>query len=299
MKNIFAVQKMKATRQVSLHAVFVLILLKLTFAQVIQIQEGEILGNVMQSRLNNNFFAFRGIPFAEPPVNELRFKAPIPKRPWVGQHNSTAYGSMCMQESRVTISEDCLFLNVFTRILPTTNTQLKPVIAFLHGGGFELGAGDEYGPQYLMDRDVVLVTINYRLGVFGFLAVETADIPGNAAMKDQTLALQWIQRNIAFFGGDPTKVTLAGLSAGAHAATGHMLSPMSQGLFHNLIALSGALAWPVKLKSNNIESARILAAKIDCPTVDVGDMVQCLRDVSKNIKRLNSKLNNLIFRNQL
>lgn len=273
---------MKPTCKGLLNVVLIFIFMKSTSAQVVRINDGELLGSVMQSRLGINFNAFRGIPYAEAPIGELRFKAPVQKRPWAGQYNSTVFGSMCMQASRVTISEDCLFLNVFTRNLPPPiNVQLKPVIAFLHGGGFELGAGDEYGPEYLMDREVVVVTINYRLGVFGFLAVETADIPGNAAMKDQNLALQWIQRNIAVFGGDPTKVTLAGLSAGAHAATGHMLSPMSDGLFNNVIALSGGLAWPVKLKKNNIESARVLAEKIGCPSESVDDMVQCLKDVSR------------------
>lgn len=272
---------MKPSSKVLFKAFLIFLVAQSTSAQVVRIPEGEILGSVLQSRFGINFNAFRGIPYAEPPIDDLRFKAPVPKRPWQGQHDGRTYGSMCMQETRVAISEDCLFLNVFTRTLPSpSNPQLKPVIAFLHGGGFELGAGDEYQPEYLMEREVVLVTINYRLGVFGFLAVETEDIPGNAAMKDQTLALKWIQNNIHLFGGDPTKVTLAGLSAGAHAATAHMLSPMSQGLFDKVIAMSGGMAWQVKLKKNNIESARALSQKINCPTGNVNEMVQCLKEVS-------------------
>lgn len=139
-----------------------------------------------------------------------------------------------------------------------------------------------------MERDVVLVTIQYRLGAFGFLAVGTESVPGNAGFKDQTLALNWIKNNIRSFGGDPNRVTLAGLSAGSHAATAHMVSPISQGLFINVIAVSGALPWQRKLRHEHINTARELAARVQCPTEpdNIENMIRCLTDVSFEIVQL-------------
>jgi acetylcholinesterase len=131
--------------------------------------------------------------------------------------------------------------------------------------------------------DVVLVTIQYRLGAFGFLALDTPDVPGNAGFKDQNLALKWIKINIKRFGGDPDKVTFAGLSAGAHSVTAHMISPMSEGLFNNVIAVSGALPWQKKLKSTNINSGKALAVKVSCPVDNINTMTQCLISVSSTL----------------
>lgn len=128
--------------------------------------------------------------------------------------------------------------------------------------------------------DVVLVTIQFRLGAFGFLALDTQEVPGNAGLKDQVLALKWIKRNIKRFGGDPEKITLAGLSSGAHSATAHMISPMSEGLFHNIIAASGALPWQRKLKTNNIDLGRQLAGRLSCNTENIDSMTECLTFVS-------------------
>lgn len=143
-----------------------------------------------------------------------------------------------------------------------------------------------------MERDVLLVTIQYRLGAFGFLAVGTKDIPGNAGYKDQVLALKWIQNNIKSFGGDPDRVTIAGHSAGAHAVTAHMISPMSQRLFKNVIAASGALPWQRKLKSDNADNVKLMASRLNCPDNSTDDMINCLRNVSSIFIR--QKLNYLI-----
>lgn len=239
----------------------------------------------METRLGQSFQAFRKIPYAEPPIDELRFVAPVPKKPWQDILNCTAFGPMCMQEDqwngKLLIDENCLHLNVFTRTLPSNEqSELKPVIVYLHGGGFEFGSAIDHGPAYLLDRDIVLVTVAYRLGTFGFMAVETAEIPGNAGLKDQNLAFKWVQKNIKYFSGDPGQVTIAGLSAGGYSATGHIVSPMSKGLFKNVIAMSGALAWQMPLKENNIEVVKGLAAKVNCPTNTTTAMVQCLRNVS-------------------
>lgn len=130
-----------------------------------------------------------------------------------------------------------------------------------------------------MDRDVVLVAINYRLGALGFFSTGTADAPGNAGMKDQALALKWIQRNIRAFGGDPDSVTIAGQSAGSMSVTLHLLSPMSVGLFHKAIALSGSMASQMKIKRNNTEIINILAESANCTNADVSKVVECLQQL--------------------
>lgn len=276
---------MKSTRKVLSFFVQFLAILRFASGDVIHTHEGDIEGSVMETRSGVQFHAFRKVPFAEPPIGPLRFLAPVPKSSWEDVLNCTSYGPVCMQRDTfgngMETSEDCLHLNVFTKNLPSaTNDQLKPVIAYIHGGGFETGSAVEHGPEYLMDRDIVLVTINYRLGVFGFMAIETSEISGNQGLKDQALAFKWIHRNIHHFGGDPAKVTIAGLSAGGYSVTAHMVSSMSAGLFINVIAMSGAIAWQKKLKTNNIEAVKNLSNKLNCSTESIDDVVECLQSVS-------------------
>lgn len=140
------------------------------------------------------------------------------------------------------------------------------------------GSAIRYYPYYLLDRDVVLVTINYRLGPFGFLATGTKEVPGNMGLKDQVLALKWIQRNIANFGGDPNLVTISGLSAGGFSVTAHMGSEMSKGLFHRAIALSGAITWQIGLDYNNVNLVKEVAESLGCSTA-MSDMISCLKKV--------------------
>lgn len=277
-----------------LPAIFVVLVLllvtqsSLIFSEVLKIEDGFINGTIMSTRNHDEFHAFMMIPYAEPPLGDLRFRAPIPVNPWSGVHNATQFSPMCMQInllSQAPVSEDCLYLNVFTKNLPSDeNVPLKPVIAYIHGGAFQLGSASDHQPHLLMERDVVLVTLNYRIGAFGFLSLGTADVPGNAGFKDQVLALKWIQKNIRTFGGDPSKVTLMGNSAGAYSATAHMVSPLSQDLFHRVVALSGSITYQRKLELDYLDLAKSLAGKLNCSSSDVGDMVTCLRAVinSKN-----------------
>lgn len=273
-------------------------LLESTSSLIVKTEDGLVEGSSDSTRSERGYYQFLRIPYAETPIGDNRFKAPVAKKPWDGILNCTTYGPMCMQADlwgTNVISEDCLHLNVFTKNDSMNVNDLKPVIAFIHGGGFETGSSIEHGAGYLMDRDVVLVTINYRLGAFGFLAIETAEISGNAGLKDQALALKWINKNIRNFGGDPKKVTIAGLSAGGYSATAHMISPMSLHLFVNVIAMSGALAWQKKLKTNNIDAAVTLATRIDCPTENLSVMVLCLKYVSlKFMFRRNKKEENCL-----
>lgn len=258
--------------------------LALVSCEVVDTDEGKISGTHSMTRRNEKFNAFWKIPFAEPPIGNLRFLPPKPKEPWSDVLDCTSSGPMCMQKDEfgngLNISENCLHLNVFTKNLPTQqNQELVPVIAYIHGGGFESGSSIENDPLYLMERNLVVVTINYRLGAFGFMALETFEVSGNQGLKDQAMALIWIRRNIKHFGGNPDKVTLAGLSAGGYSATAHMVSPMSSGLFHNVIAISGAIAWQKKLRTNNIETVKSLAVKLDCTVSDTEKMLNCLRTV--------------------
>lgn len=273
---------MKFNRKVLVCLIVHGLLVAISSCQVIEIEDGLILGREMESRSGVSFNAFLGIPFARPPIGELRFQAPVRNELWDGILNCTAFGPMCMQfGAGAFASEDCLQLNVFTKNLPFNETvELKPVIVYIHGGGFEGGTAIDHGPEYLMDRDIILVTIQYRLGAFGFMAVGRPDVTGNQGLKDQTLALRWVQANIHHFGGDRDRVTISGLSAGSFSATAHMISPMSQGLFHNVIGLSGSIVSQIKPESNNTETVREVARRVNCTTDTIDGMIDCLRNVS-------------------
>jgi acetylcholinesterase len=145
-----------------------------------------------------------------------------------------------------------------------------------------------------MDRDIVLVTFNYRLSALGFLATGTKDATGNMGLKDQALAIQWVNRNIAKFGGNSESLTVAGLSAGAHAATAHMVSDMSKDLIHGVIALSGAITWQKGLQSSHVEEAQALAASLGCST-NVNELVECLKGVRMFFYDMTLILSILIF----
>lgn len=212
------------------------------------------------SEKDTTLLSFKGIPYAAAPVGDLRWKPPQPVSAWAGVRDTTRFGARCMQlplfpmqfRSR-SMSEDCLFLNVWT---PERQTGEKlPVLVYFYGGGF--AAGDSSEPRYdgaaLASRGMVTVTVNYRLGVFGFLALPemARESPhgaaGNYGLLDQHAALRWVRENIAKFGGDPDKVTIGGESAGSVAVSAHMASPLSKGLFARAIGQSGAAFGPLTI----------------------------------------------------
>jgi para-nitrobenzyl esterase len=197
---------------------------------------------------------FLGIPYAAPPVGALRWQPPQPHTDWVTPIDATQFGNHCPQATSPfglpTETEDCLFLNVYT---PNHNGfasdvhHHKPVMVWIHGGALVVGESDDYDPTKLVTGgDVVVVTLNYRLGALGFLAhpALTAESPDNASgnygLMDQQLALQWVQRNIAAFGGNPHKVTIFGESAGGLSVHSQLASPLAAGLFKRAIVQSGA-----------------------------------------------------------
>ncbi|KAG5884816.1 hypothetical protein JTB14_012024 [Gonioctena quinquepunctata] len=203
---------------------------------------GQIKGTIITSRLGKPINSFRGIRYAKAPVNELRFKPPVPIEKWEGVLDATKDGPLCPQPTYDPVSEDCLFINVYSTKLPIGSENPKrPVIVFIHSGGlYSLGSASYWnGPNYLLDQEVVLVTFNYRLGALGFLSTGDKEAPGNNGLKDQVAALKWVKHNIASFGGDPNSVTLLGHGSGAMSVVLHMVSPMSQDLFHKAAAMSG------------------------------------------------------------
>ncbi len=198
--------------------------------------------------------AFKGVPFAAPPLGALRWKPPAAPVKWQGIRDATQYGDICTQKmpnpdngiGQYAASEDCLTLNVFTQDL--TRNAKRPVMLWIHGGGFVNGSGSAelYDGSELAKRDVVLVSINYRLGRFGsfahpLLTQEAAGAPlANYGLMDMIAALDWTKRNIAAFGGDPDNVTIFGESAGGMAVQRLMVSPKARGLFHKAAVQSGA-----------------------------------------------------------
>ncbi|CAH0390833.1 unnamed protein product [Bemisia tabaci] len=251
----------------------------------VHIDQGTLTGTIEKTANGRNINAFLGIPYARPPVGKYRFAPPQPPKPWRGKWNASTLPPMCLQydhmnylnDKRFAGDEDCLYVNVYTPLLPSGNSPLLDVFVYIHGGAFQSGAGFLYTPRYLLDQDVVFVTLNYRLGPLGFLTTEDEVVPGNNGLKDQVMALKWIQQNIAAFNGNPASVTISGMSAGGASVQYHYLSPMSQGLFHRGISMSGSSLTPFALVENGREKADRLAATLGCPTFSSRDLVDCLR----------------------
>lgn len=259
------------------------------------IKEGHVCGEVLKSRAGRDYASFRGIPYAQPPIGKLRFSNPVPADSWKETFNAIADAPTCIQKNylfmnpKVEGQEDCLYLNVYSPQISTANKIHRPrypVLVFIHGGGWFAGAGSSYmfGPEFFLDENVVLVTFNYRLGPFGFLSTSDDAAPGNWGLKDMTVVLQWVQRNINSFGGNPESVTIFGQSAGAGSVHYLMLSPQTKGLFHKVIAQSGSAlnTWATPIDS--IQIARAQASFVGCPAnITSNEIVDCLRKVDASV----------------
>jgi len=208
---------------------------------VLKIAEGYIKGT-----LEDRTTVYKGIPYARPPIDQLRFLPPLAPKSWKDTLSCQTFGAVAAQSSgnEVVGDEDCLTLNVYAPSNPSPTK--RPVLVWVHGGGMTAGAGKGANGHAFADTDsMVTVTINYRLGVFGFLYLgdqgERYETSGNNALLDCIMALKWIQKNIASFGGDPAQVTVIGESAGAKLSSTLLLAPQAKGLFHQLILESGSV----------------------------------------------------------
>ncbi|MFI5780527.1 carboxylesterase/lipase family protein [Nocardia sp. NPDC051570] len=226
---------------------------------------------VVRGHRGRRTLRWRSIPYAAAPIDDLRFRAPQPVTPWAGVRDATRFGLAAMQHrtgARIgprnvqPTGEDCLTLNVTAPVTPSSTP--RPVLVFIHGGAYVIGTSalSLYSGARLAERgDVIVVSMNYRLGAFGYVDFSEFSTPGrpldsNLGLRDQVAALRWVRRNIAAFGGDPDNVTIFGESAGAHAVVSLLATPAAAGLFHRGIAQSAPADWAV-----DADEARIFARR--------------------------------------
>ena len=238
-------------------------------APIVTINNGAVRGVI-----EGGGYCFRGLPFAAPPTGDLRWRAPRPPADWQGVRDATRFGPSSPQPDNPALtgptSEDCLYLNVYTPTLGGGGNGGLPVLVWIHGGRFTLGAGRDYDGTKLAALGIVVVTINHRLGALGFLAHPAlASRPGgpsgNYGLMDQQAALRWVQENIHAFGGDPDNVTISGQSSGGLSVLAHMVSRGSQGLFHRAIVQSGSFALTQQSLGGAEADGEAFAAKAGCP----------------------------------
>lgn len=241
----------------------------------------------LQGAASGGGTAFLGVPFAAPPTGDLRWRAPRPVTPWQGVRAAQAFGPACMQDPRIppagigNNSEDCLYLNVHVPPQAAVTSPL-PVMVWIHGGAFINGAGSQYdGTTLAREARAVVVTVNYRLGIFGSLALDALageDKAGNYALQDQQAALRWVQRNIAAFGGDARRVTIFGESAGGTSVCNQLISPSAKGLFHRAIIQSGTCPSVQPKRAQAVAVGNAYAQTLGC-AAGPGQMA-CLRATS-------------------
>ncbi|XP_005388387.1 PREDICTED: carboxylesterase 1D-like isoform X2 [Chinchilla lanigera] len=241
---------------------------------------------------------FLGVPFARPPLGSLRFAPPQPPEPWSYVKNTTSYSPMCSQDPvtgqktsdlvntrktiTLTFSEDCLYLNIYTPADSTRESRL-PVLVWIHGGGLVFGGAPLYDGLALSAlENVVVVTIQYRLGIWGFFSTGDEHSPGNWGHLDQVAALRWVQDNIANFGGNPGLVTIFGQSAGGESVSVLVLSPLTKNLFHRAISQSGVALTPALLSKDVKPLAKKIAVAAGCKTTSSAVMVHCLRQKTED-----------------
>ncbi|XP_064414855.1 fatty acyl-CoA hydrolase precursor, medium chain-like [Latimeria chalumnae] len=264
---------------------------------VINTKYGQLMGRSINVKgKDTGIYVYLGVPFAKPPTGALRFTSPQPPEPWKGKRDATVYPPMCLQNPELlrfaatlfkvqlpTLSakEDCLYLNIYTPVKPTEEAKL-PVMVWIHGGGLMIGGASMLdGSALAAYENVVVVMIQYRLGILGFLSTGDETARGNWGFLDQVEALQWIQENIKSFGGDPNSVTIFGESAGGISVSMQVLSPMSKGLFHKAISESGVASFPGLVSSNPKQIMSKIANITGCDTVEFGSAFECLRNKSE------------------
>ncbi|XP_041961813.1 LOW QUALITY PROTEIN: cocaine esterase-like [Alosa sapidissima] len=239
--------------------------------------------------------SYLGVPFAKPPVGPLRLAPPQPVQGWEGVRDATKQPPMCLQNRQISIdfaamlnmvmelpevSEDCLYLNVYTPAKPAEDAKL-PVMVWIHGGALIMGSASFYDGSVLsVHQNVVVVLIQYRLGLMGFFSTGDDNAPGNMGFLDQVAALRWVQENIQSFGGDPSSVTIFGESAGAVNVSMQVLSPLSNGLFHRAITGSGAATIETFVSLEPMRTAKIVANAVKCTGTKPHQIADCVMKMS-------------------
>ncbi|XP_026782841.3 carboxylesterase 3 [Pangasianodon hypophthalmus] len=261
---------------------------------VIILKHGSIRGKYVTVKGSDKVVEqYLSIPFAQPPVGPLRLAAPQPVEPWEGVRDGTQHSNMCLQDPDViksvskimalnftppSVSEDCLYLNVYTPSQRSASEKL-PVMFWIHGGGLCTGGAMEYDGSVLAAyENIVVVIIQYRLGILGFFSTGDKHAQGNWGFLDQIAALQWVQQNIESFGGDPQSVTIAGESAGAISSSMLTLSPLARGLFHRAIFQSGTAALGHYSTKDPTTFAKMVANVTECDSSSSELLVKCLRE---------------------
>jgi len=267
--------------------VSVAVIVRATWAEdepVVKTSTGPVKGYQTKSYEGRTVTAFEGIPYAKPPVGDLRFKEPQPVESWKDTLEASKTYT-CMQYTAYAPvkddlgDEDCLYLYIYVPKETIKGDENLPVVVHIHGGAFTVGDPKSVaGPEYIMDRDVIYVSMNYRLGVLGFLSTQDLTVSGNNGLKDQALAMSWIKKNIKHFGGNPNSITLTGASSGGASAHLHYFSPLSTGLFNRGLSQGGTALNSWSLTKNSHENALKMGTKFNCTTKDTKDMVDCLRD---------------------
>uniref|UniRef100_A0A1A9W1E6 carboxylesterase n=1 Tax=Glossina brevipalpis TaxID=37001 RepID=A0A1A9W1E6_9MUSC len=228
---------------------------------------GVVRGLKLESVYGDEYYSFEGIPYAEPPVGSLRFKSPVPARKWGGVRDCSEFKCKAIQKNQqgaIEGTEDCLYLNVYSKNIHST--EKLPVLVWIHGGGFTTGSGiRDYicGPDYFMMENVVLITFNYRLSMFGFLSLcdPSVQVPGNAGLKDQVLAIQWVKENISCFGGNAENITVFGQDAGAASVHYLLSTDHTRDLFQKAIIQSGCFLHEWALSYDAIQLSYLLACR--------------------------------------
>ncbi|XP_045187887.2 carboxylesterase 5A-like [Mercenaria mercenaria] len=253
---------------------------------------GEIVGKIKSVPIEGlpyqNVHEYLGIPFAKPPVGELRFRKPEPMTSLPSPFYAQSHGAICPQITMTPVdveaeqSEDCLFLNVYVPDRPADKPTGHAVMVWIYGGGFVEGASNFYDCSTLsIAGNIIVVTINYRLNVFGFLNTGDENARGNFGLWDQHSALQWVHDNIGDFGGDNQRVTIAGESAGAMSVMTQAITPGNRGLFQRAIAQSGSMSMPVlDFERDGLKDTITLAGSLGCETDSMVDLMRCLREKS-------------------
>lgn len=263
---------------------------------VVQTKGGAVKGITQTSVTGRQVDAWYGIPFAQPPIGDLRFRHPRPIDRWHGVKDATKLPNSCWQiiddffgtfegsnmwNANTPMSEDCLYISV---IVPKPRPKKAAVLVWIYGGGFYSGTStlDIYDYKTLAsEQNIILVAPQYRVASLGFLYLGSADVPGNTGLFDQLMALQWIYKNIEFFGGNKENITLFGESAGAVSVSMHLLSPLSRNLFSQAIMQSGSatVPWGIISKEESIRRTLFLAKAVGCPhdREALDEVAECLR----------------------